>query len=391
MSTLERSLAATISDRAWDGWPNALLALLLLVGLPLLGVHLTGQPLQPYLEFPPQTRAVHPAAFSWPLFVILAVLIVLTLGPLLLRVARSYPVERGLVRNAGAFPWWAWVGVVLTVGTWVLAWNRFSWFSAFQTHTFTPLWFGYILMVNGYTYRRTRRCLMTYRPRFFLALFPSSAAFWWSFEYLNRFVHNWYYVGPDTFTPWEYVLHATIPFSTVLPAVLSTMELLGSMPGVSGGLDRLPLRLPLHPQGTGAALLVGASFGLVGIGIWPDQLFPLVWMAPLLLVTALQILTGKETVFSDFAEGNATVLWLAAIAALVCGFWWEMWNYKSLAHWEYAIPSVHRFKLFEMPLLGYAGYLPFGLECLAVTLFLFPRDTREMIDDTLGHRISVEA
>ncbi|HJU62570.1 MAG TPA: hypothetical protein VJ864_11035, partial [Candidatus Binatia bacterium] len=166
---------------------------------------------------------------------------------------------------------------------------------------------------------------------------------------------------------------------------------LGSMPGVSAGLDRLPLRLPLHPQGTGAALLLGAGFGLVGIGIWPEQLFPLVWMAPLLLVTALQILTGKETVFSDLAEGNAMALWLAAIAALVCGFWWEMWNYKSLAHWEYAIPSVHRFQLFEMPLLGYAGYLPFGLECLAVTLFLFPRDTRDMIDDTLGDRISVEA
>jgi hypothetical protein len=382
MSTPERSLATTIPDRAWDGWPNAFLVLLLLVGLPLLGVHLTGQPLEPYLEFPPQTRAVQPAPFSWPLFVTLALLIVLTLSPLVLRVARSFPTGRGLVRDVRAFPWWGWLGVALTAGTWVLAWNRFSWFSAFQTHTFTPLWVGYILMVNGYTCRRTGRCLITYRPRFFLALFPVSAVFWWSFEYLNRFVQNWYYVGPAIFTPWEYVLHATIPFSTVLPAVLSTMELFGSMPGVSAGLDRLPPRRPLHPQWTGGALLLSACFGLVGIGIWPDQLFPLVWMAPLALVTALQVLTGKETIFSELAEGDATALWLAAIAALVCGLCWEMWNYKSLAHWEYAIPSVHRFKLFEMPLLGYAGYLPFGLECLAVTLFLFPRPTREMIHDT---------
>jgi hypothetical protein len=54
-----------------------------------------------------------------------------------------------------------------------------------------------------------------------------------------------------------------------------------------------------------------------------------------------------------------------------------MWNYKSLSHWEYALPFVHRFKIFEMPLLGYAGYLPFGLECLAVVQFFFPRKQPE--------------
>jgi hypothetical protein len=43
-----------------------------------------------------------------------------------------------------------------------------------------------------------------------------------------------------------------------------------------------------------------------------------------------------------------------------------MWNYFSLAKWEYSIPLVHRFEVFEMPLLGYAGYLPFGLECLVI-------------------------
>jgi hypothetical protein len=27
---------------------------------------------------------------------------------------------------------------------------------------------------------------------------------------------------------------------------------------------------------------------------------------------------------------------------------------------------VHRYQIFEMPLLGYAGYLPFGLQCAVV-------------------------
>ena len=54
------------------------------------------------------------------------------------------------------------------------------------------------------------------------------------------------------------------------------------------------------------------------------------------------------------------------MAALVCGFFWELWNYRSLVHWEYSVPFVQRFQLFHMPVLGYAGYLPFGLECLAL-------------------------
>ena len=291
-------------------------------------------------------------------------------------VARSWPEP---VKSAFVFPWWGWLGAVLTMCSWVLAWNRFPWFAALQPHTFTPLWLGYILLVNGWTFRRTGHCLMLDRPRLLLALFPASAAFWWSFEYLNRFVQNWYYVGPQILTPWQYVLHATMPFSTVLPAVLSTMEFLASMPGVTAGMDRLPtLRWP-KPQWAGWALVMLACAGLIGIGTWPQTLFPIVWVAPLLLITALQILSGKETIFSRLTEGNATSLWLAAVAALVCGWWWEMWNSKSLAHWEYAIPSVHRFQLFEMPLLGYAGYLPFGLECLAVTQWLFPSHYRDMM------------
>jgi hypothetical protein len=31
------------------------------------------------------------------------------------------------------------------------------------------------------------------------------------------------------------------------------------------------------------------------------------------------------------------------------------------------VPLVHTFQVFEMPILGYSGYPPFGLECLAVS------------------------
>ena len=69
--------------------------------------------------------------------------------------------------------------------------------------------------------------------------------------------------------------------------------------------------------------------------------------------------------------------------------YWKNWStrddLKSLAHWEYAIPFVHRFQLFEMPLLGYAGYLPFGLECVAVAQFIFPERFRDNLTGSTVH------
>ncbi len=43
-----------------------------------------------------------------------------------------------------------------------------------------------------------------------------------------------------------------------------------------------------------------------------------------------------------------------------------MWNYYSLAKWEYGVPFVQKYLVFEMPILGFAGYLPFGLECAVI-------------------------
>jgi hypothetical protein len=39
-----------------------------------------------------------------------------------------------------------------------------------------------------------------------------------------------------------------------------------------------------------------------------------------------------------------------------------MWNFFSFPKWHYQVPYVSFLHIFEMPLLGYGGYLPFGLE-----------------------------
>jgi hypothetical protein len=246
-----------------------------------------------------------------------------------------------------------------------MAWQRFDWFWLFQPHTFLPIWAGFILVVNALSVKRCGTCLLLRRPLGFGLLFPISAGFWWFFEFLNRFVQNWYYTGIEGMGPCQYAYFASLAFSTVLPGVLSMMDLLLTFPALGQGLARCkPLHLPSANRTGALIILLPAGVGLALIGLFPDQLFALLWVSPLLIVLSVHILVGRRTPFHRLTQGDWRPVVVPALAALICGFFWEMWNYFSLARWTYSIPFVQRFYLFEMPIPGYGGYLPFGLECL---------------------------
>ena len=336
----------------------------MILGLPVLGIALRGKPLSPYFAFPPAATFVHHAPFSWKAFGVYALFIVLWVTPFFLQGMRKPSNAAPSPRHP--FPWWGGAAVALLLCAWVLAWTRFPWFRPLQAHTFTPLWLAYILLANALTLRRSGRCLMLDHPARFFLLFPASAAFWWSFEYLNRFVQNWQYAGAD-FGPWQYFLCATLSFSTVLPAVMSTREWLLTFPRIRQNFAGfLPLNLP-HPRLAAFFILLPASAGLASLGLIPDHLYALVWVSPLLILVCLQALMGESTVFSPLNRGDWSNVASCALAALICGFLWEMWNHLSLARWTYSIPLVQRFHVFEMPILGYAGYLPFGVLCGVVS------------------------
>jgi len=337
---------------------------LMLVGLPMLGIYLAGMPLEPYLQFPPQTQYVSHPDFSWTAFTLYVAAIAAMTVPLTIPALRSLR-RVGPGAPTTGFQWWGWAGLAAGFLSWLLAWTRWHWFAPLQPYTFTPLWLCYVVVVNALTFRRTGRCLLTHRTGYFLLLFPLSAVFWWFFEYLNRFVQNWHYVGPN-YDAWEYFWSATLPFSTVLPAVLSTRERLLAVDWLQAAYGRFYELPRLRPKATAWAVLVAASLGLAGIGIWPQWLFALLWVSPLLIVVSIQTLQGERQILSDLVRGDWRNVIASALAALVCGFFWELWNAGSLAHWQYTIPFVDRFHLFEMPVLGYAGYLPFGLECAVV-------------------------
>lgn len=348
---------------------------LLLLGLPLLGAAVAGFPLGPFFEFPPVSRYRTPAPFAWPAFIGLALFELLLFLPVaaLLRghiSALKFPISN-FKSTVSRFvfprplPPWGWIALLWTATWWAIAWTRLPLVAPVQPHTFTPLWLGFIAVVNAWTFARTGRCMLTHEPRRLLALFAASAGFWWFFEYLNRFVQNWYYEGIADFSALEYALFATPAFATVLPAVLGTADLLESFTPPHA-LTRCPVRLPPATRGGAWALLLIACTGLTGIGIWPDYFYPLLWLAPLFLFTAFRRLRDEPSLFASAGGGDWRRIALLMTAALVCGFFWEMWNFWSHARWVYQVPFVGRFHLFEMPALGFAGYLPFGLECAVI-------------------------
>jgi hypothetical protein len=341
----------------------------------LLGLALAGQPVSPYLAFPPRPVSGITPSFLWAAFVPAVAVVALVCLPFLTRLLDSLA-SLPRAKAARPFPAWGWAGVGLGLASWVLAWTRFGWFSPWQLHTFAPLWLSYILVVNAVTWRRTGHCMLRDRPRFLLLLFPASAAFWWFFEYLNRFVSNWHYAGVRGMSAGEYFILATLPFATVLPALLGTREWLASFPVFDRAFSRFGPRWLLtrrNERVVGLALAALATAGLAAIGLVPHVLFPLLWLAPLFIVVGLQAVVGHDNLLREVARGDWRRIVTAAAAGLVCGFFWELWNAGSLAHWVYTIPHVHRFELFEMPALGFAGYLPFGLECLVLGDWLAAR------------------
>lgn len=347
---------------------------LILLGAPLAGVWFAGQPLAGYLELPPRPPARPASGFSWTAFILLVSFTVAAVSPHIWRFLSAPVPASAQSRPGGAFPVWGWVALAWLAASWTLAWTRFPWFEAFQQHTFTPLWLGYIGVVNALTMRRTGSCLMTRQPARFAALFPLSALFWWFFEYLNRFVANWRYTGISDFDALEYTFFATLAFSTVLPAVTSTAEWLGTFPRLDAAFGQWRPVLISRPMLVAAVVLAVTTLSLGALGVLREYVFPLVWVSPVLVIVCLQALSCVPTVLAPLARGDWRGIASFSAAALMCGFFWEMWNFGSLARWEYSIPHVDRFRIFEMPLLGYAGYLPFGIECAAIAALVLKRN-----------------
>lgn len=257
------------------------------------------------------------------------------------------------------------LGILLIACLWPIAWLQIK---PFSDYYFFPLWLGYILTVDGLVDLRTGTSLWSRDRLKFALLFVSSIPFWWIFEWLNGYIGNWHYQSPIDYSSIAYFTLASIAFSTVVPAVLEAGELMSSF-SIGERLPNLPpwkLRLP------NVFLLDLLGWGmLVLVLVYPHYAFPLTWLSVFFIVEPINFLLGQRSISRFVYEGTWSALWNVMLGTLMTGFFWEMWNYYSMPKWTYSVPFVGFLHVFEMPILGYTGYLPFGLEVFSIFGLLF--------------------
>jgi hypothetical protein len=248
----------------------------------------------------------------------------------------------------------------------------------FETWFYSFAWWSYILIVDGWVYRhRGESLLISYPGRFaFLSLW--SVVFWSLFELLNFRLQNWQYVGLPLDTPARWAGYF-LAFATVVPALMETADLLDT------GFVRPVTVTPF--MRTGRWALVSLGVGCLALPLlWPKIFFPLVWMAPLFLLEPLNELLGGQSLLSDWRSGSLRRLTLLMSAGLICGILWEFWNVSAGAHWVYTVPGLDGWKIFEMPAIGYLGFLPFAASAytLSVTVTKLWEKSNGFIRLTLG-------
>jgi hypothetical protein len=262
------------------------------------------------------------------------------------------------------FPLHGWIGIILIIVFWYLNWDL----DGLRTQVlFFPLWLGYALFIDGLVFRRKGSSLLHRNRKKYLALFLLSAPAWWLFELFNFRTQNWIYDGKQFFSEWEYAIYATLSFSTVIPSVFGTAELVSTFNWINKlKIDKriLPTKIFLRIH------FIAGLIMLILVMIYPTIFFVLIWLSVFFILEPINVWLKNDSIYNYLKIGNWKPVFSLWIGCLICGFFWEMWNYFSYPKWIYDIHFANFLHIFEMPVLGYLGYIPFALELLTLYYFV---------------------
>jgi len=233
----------------------------------------------------------------------------------------------------------------------------------------TPIaWTGFILFADALVFRARGHSWIRSQPREFLCLALTSIPLWLVFEFYNRFIDNWYYVGLPENAALRYFGYAW-SFATIWPAIFEGAELVAVWRGPS---STHPAHPALHapPALVAVSIAAGAAM-LVWPLVWPSRyLAAPVWLGFILVLDPINARLGAESLLADARRGRYDRLVNLALSGFLCGFLWEFWNYWSRSKWHYTVPIMEHVKLFEMPLPGFLGFPAFALECFTMYVFV---------------------
>jgi hypothetical protein len=334
-----------------------------------------------YFDFP-ATVAAQKYGFNRTLFILVALfMLVVALFYAVPRLFgfKSPPAARPPADAAPrAWPVWFWIGLAAWAVAFVMFAGKFREPRWLLNWALIPLWWGFTLVLDGWLYRRTGgRSLLAAQPRHLIGIAMASISGWLLFEYLNAFVlDTWIYPRSlQLVDEEEFMVYAFIGSSALMAMLFEWNALLNSFTGFARRYADGPrIRLPRWLK---VGLLVFSLAGLFLTPFFPDAMFGILWVAPLFTLAVVLDLCGLWTPFTSIGRGNWTPLVTICTAFLIEGVCLEGWNYASGTHdvagnlvttynpayWTYSLPYVDVLKIFEMPVLGYCGYLPYGAYC----------------------------
>ncbi|HEY7541728.1 MAG TPA: hypothetical protein VIF11_16395 [Methylomirabilota bacterium] len=241
---------------------------------------------------------------------------------------------------------------------------------------FTPIvWTGYVLFVDALAARLGGRSYLTTDRVEGVLVALASIGCWWLFELYNapRFWRG----GADAEGLW-WRYHDLEPnlflrrvgydwaFATIFPALFLTAAVLRA---TVFRRARVPSRRP-SSGALALAVTAGAVSVVLPLAVVSTWLVPLVWVGWVLLLEPLNYRRGHPSWLGDLTSGDASRLFGLLGSGAICGVLWESWNYWAATRWTYSVPYLGHIKIFEMPVLGYLGFLPFALEAFAMYQWL---------------------
>ncbi len=240
--------------------------------------------------------------------------------------------------------------------------NVFLKVQPFEKFHFIIIWIGYILFADYLVFKIKGKSWINNNSFAIIGMFIISIPFWKMFEYINIRVNNWKYIGVEYFGAYN-DLFAVLAFSTVVPAFFITLSFFTKDFSSSLPKDKM------SKGGFVFTILLGILM-FIGLLVFPKYLFAIEWIFIFLIIDGINFRNKRESVLYMFKTKKWKLINQIIFSSLIMGFLWEFWNYWATTKWIYIVPFVDHFKIFEMPILGYLGYIPFGFSIFAYYHFI---------------------
>jgi hypothetical protein len=183
---------------------------------------------------------------------------------------------------------------------------------------------------------------------------PVSVLYWLIYEYLNLAFPQWRYEG-NLYGAAAQTAFGFISFATVVPILIEIYWfLVGPVRGWNLG-EQVAVQVKRWPW---VHILAGIALTLLPVAngwFWLNQT---AWIGPAIALFPF------VTRHSGGLEARRLAVYVT-ISGLLSGFLWELMNYWAITKWIYTI-HPDWLRVFEMPLLGYLGFVPFAFSTLAV-------------------------